>query len=257
MTDDELLEVGLAAAQAGAEELLSRFGGRQRALSSKSTPTDPVSEADLAAERAIRAVLSERRPDDGVLGEEGGEDTGASGLRWVIDPLDGTVNYLFGVPQWAVSVACEAVGGEGRIGVVLDPARGETWTVVAGGPPRLDGEPVEGSRREDLAHALVATGFGYDPEVRRVQGETVAALLPRVRDVRRLGSASLDLAWTAAGRFDAYYERGVKAWDIAAGRLMCRQAGLAVEALAPAPPQEAGVLVAAPALIDELRPLVA
>ncbi len=257
MTDDALIDVALAAARAGGEELLARFGGRQAALSSKSTPTDPVSEADLAAERAIRAVLAEHRPDDTVLGEEGGEEPGASGLRWVIDPLDGTVNYLFGVPQWAVSVACEELDGTARVGVVLDPPRGETWTATADGPPCLDGEPIAAGHREELAHALVVTGFGYDAEVRAIQGQTVAALLPRVRDVRRFGSAALDLAWTAAGRCDAYYERGVQRWDIAAGALLCRRAGLEVHPLGALPPQGEGILVAPPALAPALLELVA
>lgn len=257
MRDEELLEVAREAARAASAPLLAAFGGRGRALRSKSTPTDPVSEADLAAERAVRAVLAERRPDDGVLGEEGGEAAGTSGLRWVVDPLDGTVNFLFGLPLWAVSVACEDPAGV-RAGVVLDPVRDEEWSATRDGPALLDGrgEPLRASATADLGHALVATGFGYDPEVRAAQAETVGRLLPRVRDVRRLGSAALDLAWAAAGRYDAYFERGVKAWDVAAGGLICARAGLEVRELAPAPPQEGGVLVAPVALAGPLSELV-
>lgn len=251
----DLLAVAREAAAAGGAELLARFGGRQAALNAKSTPTDPVGEADLAAERAIRGVLAQRRSGDAVLGEEGGAAAGASGLRWVVDPLDGTVNYLFGIPQWAVSVACE--DDEGALAaVVLDPIRGEEWTATREGPARLGDAPLLRPPSVPLAHALVATGFGYAPEVRAAQGAIVAGLLPHVRDVRRLGSAALDLAWTAAGRYDAYFERGVQPWDVAAGRLLCARAGLAVHELAPAPPQGAGILVAPPALVDELSELV-
>jgi myo-inositol-1(or 4)-monophosphatase len=235
--------------------LRERFTAGAGAISAKSTPTDLVSQSDLDAEALIRDRLRAERPDDGVVGEEGDDVAGGSGRRWVVDPLDGTVNFLFGIPQWAVSIAVE--DGDGALaGVVYDPMRDEVWAAERGGPPRLDGRPVEASGCEDPATALVATGFGYDSAVRAVQGEIVARLLPQVRDIRRLGSAALDLAWTAAGRYDAYFERGVKHWDVAAGALLCRCAGLEVRALAPAPPADAGVLVAAPALVDTLAPLV-
>jgi myo-inositol-1(or 4)-monophosphatase len=219
----------------------------------KSSPTDLVSEADQAAEDLIRARLAGARPDDGFLGEEGGDAEGSSGLRWVVDPLDGTTNFLFGLPQWAVSIACEDADGAPLAGVVYDPPRDEMWSAVRGGPARLDGTAVQRSERAELATALVATGFGYDAEVRRAQAARMADLLPLVRDIRRFGSAALDLAWTAAGRYDAYYERGVHHWDIAAGALLCECAGLAVEPLRAAPPEAEGILAATPALIDELR----
>jgi myo-inositol-1(or 4)-monophosphatase len=225
-------------------------------VSSKSTPTDLVSESDIAAEALIRRRLHAARPDDGVLGEEGDDVVGASGRTWVVDPLDGTVNFLFGIPQWAVSIAVE--DGDGALaGVVYDPMRDECWAASRGGPPLLDGAPVTASSRSDLSTAMVATGFGYDAEVRRVQGALVAELLPQVRDIRRLGSAALDLAWTAGGRYDAYFERGVKHWDVAAGVLLCACAGLAVRTLDPLPPAGAGVLVGPAALADALTPLVA
>jgi myo-inositol-1(or 4)-monophosphatase len=232
---------------------VSADGGR---ISSKSTPTDLVSESDIAAERLIRSRLTAERPGDAIVGEEGSDVAGSSGRRWVVDPLDGTVNFLFGVPQWSVSVALEDDEGA-LVGVVFDPMSDECWSAVRDGPPLLNGSEVAPSGREDLATALVATGFGYDAEVRRVQGELVARLLPQVRDIRRFGSAALDLAWTAGGRYDAYFERGVKHWDVAAGTLLCSCAGLTVRELEPMPPAESGIAVASAGLMDALAPLVA
>ncbi len=252
MTDaPALLDVAVEAARAAGALLLERFEARPEGVTTKSSPTDPVSEADRAAERAIRDVLAARRPDDAILGEEGDDVPGTSGLRWVVDPLDGTVNYLFGLPQWCVSVACE-----GRAAAILDPVRGELFTVCDGDAARVDGRPLERSRRAELATALVATGFGYDAGVRARQAAVVARLLPAVRDIRRTGSAALDLAYTAAGRHDAYYERGVQAWDTAAGSMLCRAAGLTVRELEPAGGLAGGLLVAAPAIADELAALI-
>jgi myo-inositol-1(or 4)-monophosphatase len=254
-SESELLDIAVAAARAGAGELMSRFGRRQSGVRSKSTPTDLVSEADVQAERAIRAVLAARRPDDSILGEEGGA-TGNGRLRWVVDPLDGTINFLFGIPAFAVSVACE--DGDGALaGAVLDPVRGECFTATRSGPPSLDGEPIAASDRTELATALVATGFGYDAAVRARQAEVIGRVLPRVRDIRRVGAAALDLAWCACGRFDAYFERGVHAWDIAAGALIAERAGLTVRELEAAGEQPAGILAAPSAVVDELMELVA
>ena len=239
--------------------LRERFHGPTGPLRAKSSPTDLVSEADLAAERLIRDRLAAARPRDAVLGEEGGDRGPAAGgageLRWIVDPLDGTINFLFGIPQWAVSVACE--DGEGTLaGVVHDPLRGETFAAVRGGRPTLDGEPVEASTQDDLALAMVATGFAYDAGVRAAQAEVALRVLPRVRDLRRMGSAALDLAWTACGRYDAYFERGLKRWDLAAGALLCTCAGLAVRPLANAGELPDGVLAAPPALADTLYAMV-
>ncbi|MHB8690322.1 MAG: inositol monophosphatase family protein [Solirubrobacteraceae bacterium] len=264
-----LLAIAEEAARAAADELLQRFGSRQNALRSKSTPTDPVSEADLAAEAAIRAVLHEQRPGDSILGEEGGATdgsatradatdgscVGAGPLRWVVDPLDGTVNFLFGIPQFAVSIACEDADGA-LVGVVLDPVRGECFSAVRGGPAMVSGSPVTVSTQPTLAGALVATGFGYDPDVRARQAAVLATVLPIARDVRRAGAAALDLAWCACGRLDAYYERGVKHWDVAAGSLIAQRAGLLVRSLAAADGLPDGVVVGPPGLIDELYALV-
>lgn len=258
--ENELLEVAQRAARAGGAELISRWGGPLK-VQTKSTDTDPVSEADLAAERAIRAVLARERPHDAILGEEGGETGAGSALRWVVDPLDGTVNYLYGLPTFVVSVACEDEHG-GLAGVVYDPVRELTFCATRSGKPVCGEETLVASDVGELGQSLVATGFAYEPGVRAVQGRTVARLLPLVRDVRRAGAAALDLAWCASGRVDAYYERGVKPWDIAAGTLLCERAGLVVRQLDPVPALDGqvelpmGIVVAPPALIDTLYELV-
>jgi myo-inositol-1(or 4)-monophosphatase len=253
-SEAELLSVAHAVARAGAAELLPRFGHRQEGIRSKSGPTDLVSEADLAAEAAMRQVLVERRPEDAILGEEGGASGGGE-LRWVIDPLDGTINFLFGVPVFAVSVACEAPDGM-VVGVVLDPVRDESFAATRSTAPTLNGAAITASARDELAGALVATGFGYDAELRARQAEVLTRVLPRVRDIRRAGAAALDLAWSACGRFDAFYERGVKPWDWAAGALIAERAGLAVRELDAGADGPFGIAVAPPAVLDELVELI-
>jgi myo-inositol-1(or 4)-monophosphatase len=256
VTVGELRALAEAVAREAGAMLRAAFVGPELRVSAKSTPTDLVSEADHAAESLIRERLLAARPDDGVLGEEGGDRAGTSGVHWIVDPLDGTVNFLFGIPQWAVSIACEDAAGA-LAGVVYDPLRDELFSAERDGPATLDGAPIQASTREDLATALVCTGFGYDAEVRRAQAIIVARLLPEVRDIRRLGSAAIDLAWTACGRIDAYYEHGLNAWDLAAGRLICERAGLEVRELAPVGPSNPGVLVAPSALADALEPWLA
>jgi myo-inositol-1(or 4)-monophosphatase len=254
----ELRELATEAARAAGELLRERFlAGGERATGSKSSPTDVVSAADLAAERAIRELIGARRPGDAILGEEGGETQEGEGLRWIVDPLDGTVNFLYGVPQWCVSVAVHDEAG-GLAGVVFDPLRDELFAGHrGGGSPTLNGVPVAGSAATDLATSLVGTGFAYSAEVRAVQASVVAALLPQVRDVRRMGSAALDLAWTAAGRLDAFYERGVQAWDIAAGVVLGECAGLEVRTLDAADVAPAGVVVAPAGIMGALAEIVA
>ncbi|MEA2370495.1 MAG: monophosphatase [Solirubrobacteraceae bacterium] len=252
----ELLGVAVAAAELAGGLLRDRFvAGGEPTLATKSTPTDLVSEADFAAQRAIRGLVDERRPDDGFLGEEGGDAAGSTGLRWIVDPLDGTVNFLFGIPQWCVSVAVVDDGG-GVVGVVHDPMRGETFAGVRGQQPRLNGAVMVPRAATDLRMAMIATGFAYDETVRVEQGRVVAGLIDQVRDIRRFGSAALDMAWTAAGRYDAYYERGVKAWDIAAGELLCRAVGLEIREMPATDVLPYGILVARPALAGQLQNLV-
>ena len=211
-----------------------------------------VSDADREAEAAIQELLRSERPDDGLLAEEGAHSEGASGRRWVVDPLDGTTNFLYGIPAWAVSVALEDDEG-GAVGVVHDPVRGETFAAARGRGARLDGQPIAVSAPERLDSALVATGFGYEAESRRAQAELLVRVLPQVRDIRRAGAAALDLAWLAAGRLDGYYERGLKPWDWAAGRLIVAEAGGALRELDGEP---MGLVAAPPALLDELFALV-
>jgi len=287
-----LLELAIEAATGAGALLAERArAGAERSVSAKSTPTDLVSAADLASERAIRELISARRPHDGFLGEEGDHVQGSSGLSWVVDPLDGTVNFLFGIPQWSVSVAVRDAQRT-LAGAVYDPNRHELFTATADGPAQLAGPAgtvalagraggdalgggtggtggaraagegadagVTGAAGDPdlLAAAMVATGFAYDARVRAAQGEVLARLLPRVRDVRRFGSAALDLAWTAAGRYDAYFERTVKAWDVAAGVLVCERAGLRVLELREREHLPWGVLAAPAGLAEQLAGLV-
>jgi myo-inositol-1(or 4)-monophosphatase len=275
---DELLALAIEAARMAGGLLAERARhGFEREVASKSTPTDLVSEADVSSQRAIRELVRERRPDDGFVGEEEGEsETGSSGLRWVVDPLDGTVNFLFAIPQWSVSVAVRDAAGT-IAGAVFDPNRDELFYATREGPARIDGPrgAIELAHRagadvsherltgedagpggEDLASAMVATGLAYDADVRRAQARVLERVVPRVRDIRRFGSAALDLAWTAAGRFDAYYERSVKQWDIAAGALICERAGLQIRELPEHENLPWGILAAPPALAGPLLELV-
>ncbi|WP_415949214.1 inositol monophosphatase family protein [Streptomyces sp. KLOTTS4A1] len=217
-----------AAARAGA---LLRDGRPEdlAVAATKSSPIDVVTEMDIAAEKLITGLIAERRPEDGLLGEEGAATVGTTGIRWVIDPLDGTVNYLYGLPTWAVSIAAEQ-DGETVVGVVAAPMRGETYHAVRGGGAWATGA-WEGERRlacrpaPPLDQSLVSTGFNYVAEVRAHQAGIAHRLIPLLRDIRRSGSAAVDLCDVAAGRLDGYYERGLHPWDLAAGDLIAREAG--------------------------------
>jgi fructose-1,6-bisphosphatase/inositol monophosphatase family enzyme len=207
-----------------------------------------VSDADREAEEAISALLRAERPDDGLLGEEGLSAEGVSGRRWVIDPLDGTTNYLYRYRAWCVSVALED-GAGGLVGVVHDPLAGETFRAERGAGAEVNRSPIHVREEAPLEQALVATGFGYDAEVRAGQAEVLRRVLPAVRDVRRAGAAALDLCHVAAGRLDGYYERGVQPWDWAAGALIVQEAGGRILPLAGGRP---GVAAARPGLVEEL-----
>ncbi|MGI8428489.1 MAG: inositol monophosphatase family protein [Solirubrobacteraceae bacterium] len=251
---DELLAIAQEAARAAAAELRPRFGRVSDGVRAKSGPTDLVSDADLAAESSVRAVLAQRRPGDRILAEEGGA-SGEGELRWVVDPLDGTINFLFGIPTFAVSIACEDASGA-LAGVVLDPIRDECFAATRSGAATLNGEPIHTPGRAELSKAMVATGFSYDAGARARQAAVLARVLPQVRDIRRFGAAALDLAWCACGRYDAYYERGLRRWDLAAGALIATRAGLVVRELAAVEQEPAGAVVAPPGLIDGLWGLV-
>lgn len=256
MDADALLSVAVDAARAAGSLLLERFSAPAHGVERKSSSTDMVSDADRDSERLIRKRLRASRPDDAIVGEEGEPSEGSSGLRWVIDPLDGTTNYLFGIPQWAVSVACEDADG-GLVGVVHSPCQDETFTATRGGGAWLDGRRLAVSNKEDLSDALIATGFSYLPSERAAEAAVVARLLPLVRDIRRAGAASLDIAWTAAGRFDGYYEVPTHHWDWAAGVVVAREAGAVVSQLAPVGPSGPGLVIAGPNLHEALQELVA
>jgi myo-inositol-1(or 4)-monophosphatase len=241
-----LLDLAVRAARLGGRQLLER-AGRGAGVSHKSSATDPVSDADRASEAIVVATITRQRPNDGLIGEEGARRSGSSGLRWVIDPLDGTVNYLRERTQVAVSIACEQEwdgGWHPLLGVVHDPFRGEMFTAVRGRGAQLDGMPVRVRAGADPAGALVATGFSYRAESRARQGAQISALLPRVGDIRSLGSAALELCWVAAGRSDGYYEDELEPWDWAAGALIAQEAGAGVRALG------TGVIAAVPAVHD-------
>lgn len=227
----------------------------------KSSAVDVVTAVDTDSERLIVERLTAARAGDGVLGEEGGERAGTTGVRWVVDPIDGTVNFLYGVPAYAVSIAAE-VDGVVRAGVVLNAATGELFTATAGGgaflssPDRPDPVRLRGNAPESLAQTLVATGFGYGVEQRRAQGAVVARLLPQVRDIRRFGSAALDLCAAAAGRVDAYYELHLNPWDHAAGALVAAEAGLVVTGLPGTPFAQPMAIAVAPSIAEPFVELI-
>jgi myo-inositol-1(or 4)-monophosphatase len=245
-----LLELAVATAREAAALVARGRATAAEHVDVKSSPVDVVTAVDTASEELIVGRLLAARPDDGVLGEEGAAREGTSGVRWVVDPIDGTVNFLYDLPAYAVSIAAE-VGGEVVAGVVLNVATRELFTAARGGGAHLSSparpEPVRlaGSRPVSLEQTLVATGFGYRVEQRRAQGAVVAELLPRVRDIRRHGSSALDLCATAAGRTDAYYELDLKPWDHAAGALVAAEAGLVVTGLPGSPFGEPMAIAAA------------
>ena len=251
---DALLSLASTLAlEAGALALRMRVGVEVGAP--KSSPTDAVTAADRAVERLLVAGIRAARPDDGLLGEEGAEEPGTSGVRWVLDPIDGTVNYLYGLPQWAVSIGVEE-GGTAVAGVVYDPAKDELFRAVLGAGAELAGTTLRCTGVTDLSMALVATGFGYDARRRAAQARVLPTLLPRVRDIRRNGAGALDLCAVAAGRVDAYYEQGLSPWDLCAGGLIAREAGATVAGLRGRPASADLVVAAGPGVFGALHDLL-
>ncbi|NEC66269.1 inositol monophosphatase family protein [Streptomyces sp. SID9727] len=262
-SSDVLLDLALEAARLAGRLLRDGRPAGLGVAATKSSPVDVVTEMDIAAEKLITEFLIERRPLDGYLGEEGGTTAeGSTGVRWVIDPLDGTVNYLYGLPSWAVSIGVE-VDGERVAGAVEVPMRGETYSARRGHGAFVTGglygdEPVRLRCRPTapLAEALVATGFNYVAEVRAHQAEVAHDLIPQVRDIRRGGSAAIDLCDVAAGRLDGYFERGLHPWDLAAGDLIAREAG-ALTGGRPGRPADGDLTVAAsPGVFEPLQALL-
>ena len=253
-TPADLLALAVDLAQRAGTLALSMHAGLG-ASDTKSSPTDVVTAADRASEELLVRGIRAARPDDGVLGEEGASFDGSSGVRWVVDPIDGTVNYLYGLPQWAVSIGIE-VDGVTEVGVVFDPAKDELFTAVRGAGAQLDGRLLSCNDVQELSQAMVATGFSYEAARRSRQARILGELLPQVRDLRRLGAGALDLCAVAAGRVDAYYEQALKPWDMSAGLLIAAEAGARVGGLRGAAPGPHLVLAADPGVHDALHDLL-
>ncbi|MET4156649.1 inositol monophosphatase family protein [Agromyces sp. PvR057] len=278
----DLLALAHGIAVRAAEFALEARGRGVSVAATKSTPTDVVTAVDRDTEALIRSLILDARPHDGIVGEEDAAHIGTSGLDWIVDPIDGTVNFLYGIPAWAVSIGvaerggADAATGPGGIegatlaGVVLSPVSGELFEAslgggawfgggagggAAGGPGPAGGR-LTVNEEVPLHQALVATGFGYAQDLRRRQAEVLLEVLPGVRDIRRGGSAALDLAALAAGRVDAYYERGLNAWDHAAGALIAREAGAVVTGPRGGRENSELLVAAAPGLHEELVALL-
>jgi myo-inositol-1(or 4)-monophosphatase len=249
---DALEQIASAAAAAAAAMLRGRVRD-PAGPATKSSPTDIVTQADLDSERYIREALRTATPDAGFVGEESGASPAPRRLRWIVDPLDGTVNFWYGLPVLAVSIAA-AVDGDVVAGAVVDVASGETFSAALGHGARLDGHPIAVSVGPTLSQALVTTGFSYRADIRAEQGGVIARLLPRVRDIRCFGSAALQLCWVGCGRTDSYFERDIKLWDYAAAALVATEAGATVEL--PCPENGSLVAAAAPAVFEPLRQLI-
>ncbi len=248
----ELEQIAAATARSAAA-LVKETYGRPDPVGQKSSPTDVVTQTDLRTEELIRRRLREATPAAGVLGEEGETTEAGARLQWVIDPLDGTVNFLYAVPLFAVSIAA-ALDGEVVAGAVIDVLRDELFSAHRGGGARRDGEPIGVSSCALLSNALVATGFSYQAELRDVQGEVAHRILSRARDLRCFGSAALELCWVACARVDAYYQRDTEIWDRAAGALIAAEAGARTEL--PCPENDDLVLSATPGVFDDLWTVV-
>ena len=246
-----LLELATTLATAAGAAVIDIRAEAVQTATTKVSPTDPVTEGDRLAEQIVVEGILAERPDDGIVGEEGTSRQGTSGVVWYIDPIDGTTNYLYGLPAYSVSIAA-AIDGEMAAGVVLNPATSEMFVATRGGGARCNGRPISVSGGGDLSSALVATGFGYQAERRRQQATVVAELLPQIRDIRRMGSAALDLCSVAAGRVDAYYELGLNSWDYAAGWLIAVEAGAVCNNLRSGPPDERFLLASTPGVHDAL-----
>jgi myo-inositol-1(or 4)-monophosphatase len=244
-------------ARAAGDHVRARTGDHGGVARTKSSAVDVVTAVDEEVEVLLRERIAAARPDDGVLGEEEGVVAGTSGLTWVVDPVDGTVNFLYGIPAYAVSVAVVSGGADPltwtlQAGCVHAVAGGTTWTAGRGIGAWRDGERLGPRPAPPLAQALVGTGFGYTVEERTREAAVVARLLPDVRDIRRIGSAAIDLCLVADGRLDAYYESGLNPWDMAAGSLVVAEAGGVVQGLDGGPASGAMTVAGPGALVDEL-----
>ncbi len=251
----ELSELARSIAGEAADLVRAAVDMPREDVSTKSSATDFVTEVDRACEELIVKLIRAARPDDGLLGEEGASSEGTSGLRWVIDPIDGTTNFVHRHPGFAVSIAVEREGAS-IAGVVCDVMRDETFSATLGGGATLNGNPIQVASANELATSLIATGFAFDPDRRREQAELLTRVLPRVGDIRRMGAASVDLCSVACGRIDGYYERGLNRWDYAAGELIATEAGAITGAIEGGVSVPGSMIATAPAIFEELRSLV-
>jgi myo-inositol-1(or 4)-monophosphatase len=252
----EALALAIEAARDAGALLLDLWRSPATGIRSKSSATDLVSDADDRAERAIVATIRKRRPDDALVAEEGSSAQGSSGISWYVDPLDGTINYLYGIPQWSVSICCADATGA-LAGVVFDPLRDELFSAARGGGAHLGAKRLSVADKPELADALIATGFGYDAGQRVTQGHILARVVGGVRDIRRFGSAALDLSYVAAARYDGYFESVEKPWDWMAGALVVREAGGRVTLLEPDEPAFPRIIASAPGIHEDLVGLLA
>ncbi|MEO7123650.1 MAG: inositol monophosphatase family protein [Lacisediminihabitans sp.] len=254
----ELLDLAREVALTAGRLVRQRRAEGVEVAASKSSPEDIVTFADRESETLIRSLLAKSRPDDGFFGEESDADAGSSGLTWVVDPIDGTVNFLYGIPHYAVSIAVvegdpDPATWRALAGAVVNPAIGEVFTATDGGGAFLGEHQIRVAPAVDLSQALVGTGFSYSASKRLSQAAIVAQLIGQVRDIRRIGTASLDLCSVACGRLNAYYERGLKPWDHAAGALVAQEAGAAVRGLRGAAATAEFLLAAEPSVAAELE----
>ncbi|MHB8189940.1 MAG: inositol monophosphatase family protein [Ferrimicrobium sp.] len=251
--DHPLLKFAIEAAEAAERELRHHTN---KVLETKTTPTDVVTAADRALERIIRETIATHRPSDSFLGEEEGV-VGAtdSEVRWIIDPIDGTVNFTYAIPAYSISIAAE-VAGVVEVGIVMDLGHNERFIAVRNQGATRNGEAIAPSRVSQLSDALIGVGFAYDAKVRRVQASVLASVIGSIRDVRRVGAASIDLCWAACGRLDGYYETGLKPWDHAAGALIMAEAGGVVVTDRPGIGTDLLTIAAGPGLFDPLASLV-
>ncbi|WP_353827894.1 inositol monophosphatase family protein [Agromyces sp. SYSU T0242] len=257
----DLLAVARRIALAAADRALEERRRGVSVAATKSTPTDIVTAVDRDTEERIRSMILDARPDDGIFGEEEDAHVGSTGLNWVVDPIDGTVNLLYDIPAWSVSIA--VVDGppdpehwRALAGVVVNPVSGEVFEAHAGGGARLGDRDLRVNEDVPLSRALVGTGFGYSADRRRSQAEVLVRMLPQIRDIRRFGSAALDLCAVAAGRLDAFYEVGLNPWDHAAGGLVVREAGGRMGGLRGEAESDRMLLGATSSVFDELAALL-
>ncbi len=255
-----LRDLAVAVATEAGERIRARAGAADLRITAKSTATDPVTEVDRDVEALIVAALLDARPHDGVMGEEGADRAGTSGVRWLVDPIDGTVNFVYGIPGCNVSIGAE-VDGQVVAGAVVDPLHGDTFAAAQGHGATRNGAPIRCTAVTDPAVALVGTGFGYDAGQRRRQAEILVEVLPQVRDIRRVGAAAIDICWVACGRLDGFYEQGLQPWDWAAAGLVATEAGAVVTDLRGDPLDVdhpgRGVVAAGTGLARPLQALVA